>query len=195
MAVCKPHSHSQEPGSKGAKSEGWIPAIPVQGRGCALGYWSQTPSRVHSHSSDTSWVTLGKCVCVRAQLLSHAWLFATLWLVACQVPLSMGFSRQEYWSRLPFPIPGNLPDLGYILFINLHFLIYKVIMEKNEMCCACITTKNHQILHYEVIKCKLSENSIFSLQPIPRSQLLTNLRRCQLWWSHCSLVPLQNFPD
>ena len=32
--------------------------------------------------------------------------------VACQAPLSMGFSRQEYWSRLPFPSPGNLPNSG-----------------------------------------------------------------------------------
>ena len=32
------------------------------------------------------------------------------WTVACQVPLSMGFSRQEYWSGVPFPTPGNLLD-------------------------------------------------------------------------------------
>ena len=37
---------------------------------------------------------------------------ATPWTVARQVPLSMGFSRQEYWSRLPFPSPGDLPDPG-----------------------------------------------------------------------------------
>ena len=36
-------------------------------------------------------------------VLSHVWLFATPWTVACQAPLSMGFSRQEYWNRLPFP--------------------------------------------------------------------------------------------
>ena len=36
----------------------------------------------------------------------------TPWTVACQAPLSMGFSRQEYWSGLPFPSPGDLPDLG-----------------------------------------------------------------------------------
>ena len=35
--------------------------------------------------------------------------FATLWTVACQAPLSMGFSRQEYWIGLPFPSPGDLP--------------------------------------------------------------------------------------
>ena len=36
----------------------------------------------------------------------------TPWTVACQAPLSIGFSRQEYWSGLPFPPPGNLPDPG-----------------------------------------------------------------------------------
>jgi len=36
----------------------------------------------------------------------------TLWTVACQAPLSMGFSRQEYWSGLPFPSPGYLPNSG-----------------------------------------------------------------------------------
>ena len=39
-------------------------------------------------------------------------LFATLWTVAYQAPLSMGFSRQEYWSGLPFPSPGDLPNAG-----------------------------------------------------------------------------------
>ena len=38
--------------------------------------------------------------------------FSTPWTVACQAPLSMGFSRQEYWSGLPFPSPGDLPDPG-----------------------------------------------------------------------------------
>ena len=45
-------------------------------------------------------------------ILSHVWLFAILWTVACQAPLPMGFSKQEYWSRLPFPPPGDLPDPG-----------------------------------------------------------------------------------
>ena len=47
-----------------------------------------------------------------AQSLSHVWLFVTLWTVACQAPLSIGFSQQEYWSGLPFPPPGNLPEPG-----------------------------------------------------------------------------------
>ena len=47
-------------------------------------------------------------VCV----LSHVQLFATPWTVACQAPPSMEFSRQEYWSGLPFLTPGDLPDPG-----------------------------------------------------------------------------------
>ena len=43
---------------------------------------------------------------------SHVWLSATPWTVARQAPLSMGFLRQEYWSGLPFPSPGYLPDPG-----------------------------------------------------------------------------------
>ena len=39
-------------------------------------------------------------------------LFATLWTITHQAPLSMGFSRLEYWSGLPFPSPGDLPNPG-----------------------------------------------------------------------------------
>ena len=41
---------------------------------------------------------------------SRVQLFVTLWTIACQAPLSMGFSMQDYWSGLPFPTPGNLPN-------------------------------------------------------------------------------------
>ena len=44
--------------------------------------------------------------------VSHVRLFAALWAVACQAPVSMGSSRQEYWSGLPFPPPGDLPNPG-----------------------------------------------------------------------------------
>ena len=47
-----------------------------------------------------------------AQLLSRVQLFATSWTIAHQVPLSMGFSREEDWSELPFPPPGYLPNSG-----------------------------------------------------------------------------------
>ena len=57
------------------------------------------PSGVHSH------------VCVLS-CFSRVWLCETPWTVARQVPLSMGFSRQEYWSGLPCPPPGDLSDPG-----------------------------------------------------------------------------------
>ena len=41
---------------------------------------------------------------------SHVQLFETLWTVACHAPLSIGFSKQEYWSGLACPPPGDLPD-------------------------------------------------------------------------------------
>ena len=44
--------------------------------------------------------------------LSHVQLFATPWTIARQPPLSVGFPREEYWSGLPFPTPGDLPDPG-----------------------------------------------------------------------------------
>ena len=47
------------------------------------------------------------CVCVCAQWFSHVQFFVTLWTIVFQALLSMGFSRQEYWSGLPFPPPGR----------------------------------------------------------------------------------------
>ena len=70
----------------------------------------------------TSCVTLGKALLnlhysncslkVKVKSLSCVQLFATPWTVAYQSPPSMEFSRQEYWSGLPFPSPGDLPDPG-----------------------------------------------------------------------------------
>ena len=47
---------------------------------------------------------------VKVKSLSHVRLFSTLWTITYQAPPSMGFSRQEYWSGLPFPSPGDLPN-------------------------------------------------------------------------------------
>ena len=49
---------------------------------------------------------------MKVKSLSRVQLFATPWTVAHQAPTSMGFSRQEYWSGLPFPSPGDLPHPG-----------------------------------------------------------------------------------
>ena len=43
---------------------------------------------------------------------SRVWFFVTPWTLADQAPLFMGFSRQKYWSALPFPPPGDLPHPG-----------------------------------------------------------------------------------
>ena len=49
---------------------------------------------------------------VKVKLLNPVQLFVTPWTVDCQDPLSMGFSRREYWSGLPFLSPGDLPNPG-----------------------------------------------------------------------------------
>ena len=56
--------------------------------------------------------SLSSVVKVKVKLLSHVRLFVTPWTVAYQASPSMGFSRQEYWSGLPFPSPVDLPDPG-----------------------------------------------------------------------------------
>ena len=50
---------------------------------------------------------------VKVKSLTRVRLFVTPWTVAYQAPPSMGFSRQEYWSGLPFPSPGDLPNPGF----------------------------------------------------------------------------------
>ena len=75
--------------------------------------WTEKPGKLQSTGSQRvghDWVTelnwKWKWSCCGVQL------FATPWTVAHQAPPSMGFSRQEYWSWLPFPSPGDLPDPG-----------------------------------------------------------------------------------
>ena len=69
----------------------------------------------------TGWIKLStfvicrnsaSCMCMHAKLLSCVWFFATLWSIAYRAPLFMGFARQKYWSGLPCPPPGDLPDTG-----------------------------------------------------------------------------------
>ena len=85
-----------------------------------------------SHPSRSSEITELSSLCCRvsflslhAQLFSHVWLFASTWTVAHQAPLCVGFSRQEYWSGLPFPPLGVLPDPG-IEPCLLHWQVYSL---------------------------------------------------------------------
>ena len=55
------------------------------------------------------WIMVLVCVLNHFSLVQ---LFATLWTVACHAPLSMGFSREEYWSGLPCPLPGDILEPG-----------------------------------------------------------------------------------
>ena len=56
-------------------------------------------------------IYVSMCVCVQSHFYCVR-LFVTLWTIVCQAPLSMGFSRQEYWSELPCPPLGDLPNPG-----------------------------------------------------------------------------------
>ena len=82
--------------------------IPRQGNLVAS---SKIQSFILSPSNSTSRTLSQRCVCV-CQFLSQVWIFATPQTVACQAPPSTGFSRQEYWSGLPFPSLGDLLDSG-----------------------------------------------------------------------------------
>ena len=82
--------------------------------------------------------TVCVCVCVRVGMrgvhkLSHVGLFATPWTVALQSPLPMGFSRQEYWSGLPSPSPGESSQPRNWTHIS---------------CISCISCIGRQILYH-----------------------------------------------
>ena len=53
--------------------------------------------------------------CCMLGRFSCVWIFATPWTIACQSPLSMGLSKKVYWSGLPFHLPGDLPNPGFVL--------------------------------------------------------------------------------
>ena len=77
-------------------------------------------------------------------------LFVTPWTVACQTPLYMEFSRQEYWSGLPFPTPGYLPNPWIEPGSSLQFEPpgshlynhYELFHRKLICCCCCLLTKS-----------------------------------------------------
>ena len=85
--------------------------------------WTQTLAKVPDHTGDReaynnhaltfeSWEVQVDLWVLCAQSLRHIHLFPIPWTVARQAPLSMGFSRKEYWSGLPFPTPRDLPNPG-----------------------------------------------------------------------------------
>ena len=86
------------------------------------------------------------CLCVHS--LSCIWLLASPWTAACQAPLSMEFSRQEYWCKLPFPVSGDLQIQGsnpHVSCIGRQILHHCATWEVPLYTTACINLKNIMI--------------------------------------------------
>ena len=133
-------------------------------------------------------------VCVYAQSLSCVWLFATLWTVACQAPLSMEFSRQEYWRGLPFPTPGDLPDPGIELDLHfshlLHWQEYSLLLchlghaKWDRWCKSNFSTSKCKLYHdVSLVFMNLSEFQGGHITPYLKSFLegIINILRLQVW--------------
>ena len=89
-------------------SAGW--ELPLGGSGRGISSWIYIKVALVYLKCFISFIWV-----VHACMLScfhHVWLFVTLWTIARQAPLSVGFSRQEYWSGLPCPPSGDFPDPG-----------------------------------------------------------------------------------
>ena len=104
-----------------ARSYGWVVLLYSRNQHHAVKQFSSNRKErihhqiAHTVSDGVSWgevSSLGHTGCCCCLLLSRVQLCATPWSVAPQAPLSMGFSRQEYWSGLPCPPPGDLPHPG-----------------------------------------------------------------------------------
>ena len=118
--LCNPMDHSP----LGSSVHGILQARILEWVSTSSSRWSSRPWD-QTHVSCVSWIagrflTWGatgkfKVLFIQmccAQSFSYVQLFATSWTVACQAPLSVGFSWQEYWSGLSFPSPGDLPGPG-----------------------------------------------------------------------------------
>ena len=79
---------------------------------CALYLLITSQIHYYHHDAIISIITSSVIFIVKVKSLSRVQLFATPWTVAYEAPLSIEFSRQEYWSGLPFPSPGDLPYPG-----------------------------------------------------------------------------------
>ena len=78
--------------------------------------WEASCAAVYGVAKSPTWLSdwtelKGETVCARSHV-SRVWLFVTLWTVAHQASKSMEFSKQEYWSGLPCPTPGDVPEPG-----------------------------------------------------------------------------------
>ena len=114
----------------------------------------------------------------RKWMLSHIWLFVTPWAVACQAPLSMGFSRQEYWNGLPFLPPRDFlntgietqplisPEWAWGFFTTTWFSCHYTIRKKKLICTLDTDTCKQSSLEaprlYPLTSCGMEESDVFS---------------------------------
>ena len=110
-------------------------------------------------------------------MLSHIWLFVTLWTVALQALLSMGISRQEYCSGLPCPPPGNLSNLGIVLLscdscIAGKFFTTEPLRRYIYMCvCVCVSVYIYMYTHIYTLREKKIKINIFTKTQWKRLEL------------------------
>ena len=97
---------------------------------------------------------------VKVKSLSHVWLFATPWTAAYQAPLSMGFSRQEYWSGVPLPSPDEWIDGSYLITwtnFGLHYLLITLLCSqtsrRGQVSVLCIPRTSSALLGLSVNVC------------------------------------------
>ena len=103
------------------------------------------------------------CACMLSHF-NYTWLFATLWTVALQAPLSMRLSRQEYWGGLPFPPPGDLltqrsnpglPHCRWIIYLLSHQGSPQIVGEVVCVCvCVCVCARLRNVLPERSLKNK-----------------------------------------
>ena len=144
------------------------------------------------HNSVSSWhlkmvkmVNFMLCVfcLLRAQLLSPVKLFVTLWTIAYQAPLSMGFFLQEYWSGLSFLPPGPLPDPG-IKPLSLELQAYSLLLSHwGNPCGFC-----HNIFFKRFFKAMISLKQLNSYLNWYKTTTKNAYRN--LWWTWKLLMHL-----
>ena len=112
--------------------------------GHILGYHFLNP--INTKPKTSKWSTEFPVVIVVVLLSQSVWLFAASWTVARQAAPSMGFPRQEYWSGLPFPSPGDLPDPG----IKPLSPAFPAVAGRfrDQTCVSCISCHGRQILYH-----------------------------------------------
>ena len=101
LSIKKLNKEFQNVGKKHPSNNTWYKKVGLQSS-TQLSHFFQQPVRRSC--------CVCVCVCVRTRVLNHVWLCVIPWPTACQAPLSTKFSRQEYWSGLSFPSPGDYPN-------------------------------------------------------------------------------------